>query len=146
VGPALRFGDLAPDFQFFHAAKHFVAVAATGNDFLTPSGFAFGTCSPGTSTTATPASIIVASTFLGVGCCSPCVVTATLAPVSMSTASSTLKASAVRRSLSRVISDSSSLGLTQSWLDIFLGRFRSIRSKAAASDASTPSAAANRFK
>jgi hypothetical protein len=64
----------------------------------------------------------------------------------MSTAFSTLKANAVRPSFKRVISASSSLGLTQSWLDIFLWRVRSIRRNAAASGAASPSAAARRFK
>jgi hypothetical protein len=69
-----------------------------------------------------------------------------MAPVSMSTAFSALYASAVRPSFSFAISASPSLGLSQSSLEVFFLRLRSMRRKAAASVASNPSASANRFR
>ena len=76
----------------------------------------------------------------------PCVVTATMAPVSMSTAFSPLYAKAVRQSFSFVISAFWSMGLFQSSLEVLFLRLRSMRSNAAASWASIPSASASRCK
>src|SRR6266849_1403466 len=76
----------------------------------------------------------------------PCVVTATIAPVSMSTACSALYPSPVRPSFMRVISASGSCGLTHSPFLAFFFRRRSMRRSAASSLASTPAPSAKRLR
>jgi hypothetical protein len=66
----------------------------------------------------------------GVPFIAPCTVTATIAPVSRSTACSALCAKCVRPSFIRVTFASGSCGLVQSLFDVFFWRLRSRRARA----------------
>src|SRR5215471_13211313 len=145
------FRDVRPHLQFAKPDRDLVAVIPLiCHYFSTPprctAYLPCGDSAVSSSATATPASITVPSTVAVSAAARQCVVTATIAPVSMSTAFSALYASAVRPSFSFEISASPSLGLTQSSLDIFFLRLRSICRTAAASLASTPSTSASRFR
>src|SRR3954469_14343110 len=74
-----------------------------------------------------PASITVPVTVVVSAAAPPCVVTVTMAPVSISPAFSALYANAVRPSFSLVISACSSIGCFQSSLELLLLRLRSMR-------------------
>src|SRR3954447_24318836 len=147
----IRFRNVRPHSQFAQSNRNLVAVIPlVRHYFLDSTGmhliFAFRWFGRNNSATAAPASITVASTVAVSAAAPPCVVTATIAPVSISTAFSALYASAVRPSFSFVISASPSLGLSQSSLEVFFLRLRSMRRNAAASLAFIPSASANRSR
>src|SRR5215471_4072573 len=75
-----------------------------------------------------------------------CKVTATTAPVSMSTACSALCAKCVRPSFIFVMRASGSCGLTHSRFDLFFFRFRSTRARSSRVGVSTPDCRAKPFR
>ena len=98
------------------------------------------------SSTCSAAAIAVSTIVVVSPSSAPCTVTATIAPVSRSTACSALWARCVRPSFIFVTFASGSCGFVQSLFDVFFLRFRSSRAKSSRVGVSMPEAFASRVR